>query len=1099
MELIIVLLVGGPLIAGIWLIISALSSKDRIAELNQRVDDLYAEVVRLKMARPPASVPTPAAPPAKPDTILQKPASPVVTPEPDPPFKPEPQISLMEPVVSPPPFIPLPSTPPPLPPLIPPLSPPPLFVPLETRPEVSTETTTASVGREPSSLSPSPAPEKTSFELRLGMYWAVRVGIVMILTCLAFAAKLAYQDIVPKLGPGGKICCLYFASGLLLAAGAWWQRQNVRESLKNYAQVLFAGGLAAVYFTTYAAHYFPPLLIIESALVDGTLLLAWAGVIAFIADRRKSEVMALFAIGLAFYSSVITRVGEFTLYSNLILTVAAVVFLVRNRWAALSFASLVTSYAGYAFWRFLHEDGWRWATPEENLRLGAVFLACYWLVFTAATFLSKSEKLSGPNRAAFLTLNNGAFFVLFLLTMLQVHTGGFWKFSLSYGTVLLALALGAKKFLPAEPLVKNAYLTQGLLLVTLGFITKFSGLQLSLVLGTESVVLYVLGSQRQSLVLKLFSFAAALLGTAWCMASLKNFDSEGLWTGGGLGALLAFNAVWAHGQETKANPASERLESTLFTLLAFACWTTTTWFNTTGPHLHVALVLGVESVVLFNLVARRLALAPKTCAYITAAFATGWCTTNLQHFDTPGLWIGIGLGVLMILNAWLSHRDDAGKSQSLLRVEPTAFTLLAFASWLATTWFNTTVAHLPLALAAEAVVLTFSIYLLRVREITLLGQFFLVLAQFAWLFRYIDSTPPWWNPLAIIAVTVGLSHWWQHQKIFVVSRNIFICYSAIFALAAVAIVLVWLHPLVSAPSWLALTSLLAVAITIYGVTTRAWPLAICGQIFITVSILEFFRQSFGVKPEWFFPLAPLAVMGILSFATVGWFTRKADAQPDIRRPLLQIALVYRWIALTMSLVWIWEYVPERQRVWTCMAAAVVVFMLAIWRSNREALVGAAVYAGAALAALWFHANLVMDVYLPNLLTLLALFALQQILRRAAGKIPLPEHVHGTIVLVAGASLWRFVCCWVPTSDIFLTMTWAGFAVLVFTAGMILRERFYRWFGLGVLAAAIGRVVLVDVWNQETIYRVLTFLVLGLALVAIGFVYNKYQDTIRKWL
>ena len=210
----------------------------------------------------------------------------------------------------------------------------------------------------------------------------------------------------------------------------------------------------------------------------------------WLADRRKSEVMALFAVGLAFYSSVITRVGEFTLYSNLILTVAAVFFLVRNRWAGLSFASLATSYAGYAFWRFLHDDGWRWATPDENLWLGAGFLACYWLVFTAATFLSRSEKLSGPSRAAFLTLNNGAFFALFILTMLQVHTGGFWKFSLGYGAALLALAVLAQKFLSAEPLAKNSYLTQGLLLVTLGFISKFSGLQLSLVLGAESVVLF---------------------------------------------------------------------------------------------------------------------------------------------------------------------------------------------------------------------------------------------------------------------------------------------------------------------------------------------------------------------------------------------------------------------------------------------------------------------------------------------------------------------------------------------------------------------------------------------------------------------------------
>ena len=79
------------------------------------------------------------------------------------------------------------------------------------------------------------------------------------------------------------------------------------------------------------------------------------------------------------------------------------------------------------------------------------------------------------------------------------------------------------------------------------------------------------------------------------------------------------------------------------------------------------------------------------------------------------------------------------------------------------------------------------------------------------------------------------------------------------------------------------------------------------------------------------------------------------------------------------------------------------------------------------------------------------------------------------------------------------MIWAGLALIGFAAGMILRERFHRWFGLGVLAAAVGRVVLVDVWKQETIWRVLTFMALGVALLLIGFVYTKYQDTIRKWL
>ncbi len=986
MELIVILLIGAPIVLAIWLIARAISAHRQIEELNGRVNVLQ---VRLDQLAKEQRVRTTETAPEKPATFVPATLPPKRELETFPPLVTPPVMPLKIPaqptplIAIPPPFI------------VPPIVPPPLVSTpvVEPTPEpfpAVMDNFQSAESAESAPASPPPLPENVSFEMRLGTFWLVRIGIVMLLTGLAFFANFAYHNVVPKLGPGGKISLLYLASGLLLGAGAWWQRRNVKESLKNYAQVVFAGGLAAVYFTTYAAYHIPPLRVIESALVDGALLLAWAGVIAWIADRRKSEVMALFAVGLAFFTSVITRVGEFTLYSNLILTVAAVLFLVRNRWATLSFASLVTSYAGYAFWRFLHADGWRWATPDENLWLGACFLASYWLVFTAATFLSKSEKLSGASRAAFLTLNNGAFFSLFLLTMLQVHSGGFWKLSLSYGSVLLVLSLLAQKLLPAEPAAKNAYLTQGLLLVTLGFITKFSGLQLSLVLGAESVTLFVFGAQRQSVVLKFFAHAAAWLATGWCIANLNRFDEQGLWTGAGLGALLAFNAFWA-------------------------------------------------------------------------------------------------------------HRMDAGKSESPLRAEPAAFTLLAFAAWLAATYFNTTEANLPLALAVESVVLTFSFYLLRVREITLLGQFFLVFAQLAWLVHFLNHTPPWWNPLAIIAVTIGLSHWWQHQKILTISRNIFVCYSTIFALATVGVVLVWLHPLVSPPGWLALTSLLAVAAMIYGVATRAWPLAICGQIFLAVSAWEFLTQLVHEKPEWYFPLAPLAVLGILSFATVAWFARKPDGQAEVRNSLLQIALVYRWLALAMSLLWIWQYVPERQRVWAFMLAATVVFALSVWRRNREALVAVAVYATMSLVVLWALENLEMDVWWPNLLSLLVIFVMQQILRRTAAKLPLAEPVHGAMVFIAGISLWRFLSCWVPTSGLFLTMTWAGFAVLVFAAGMVLRERFLRWFGLGVLAASVGRVVLVDVWKQETIYRVLTFMALGVALLVIGFIYNKYQDTIRKWL
>ncbi len=1119
MEMLIVLIIGTPVAAGIWLIARAVSAKNSIEELTRRVDELQVQLVRLANPPPPAAksveeriaafMPAPL-PPRKDDAEKTFPPPPVIPPATEaaapPPLIPEMPVTAEPQEIAPGVYgepTPPPATPPPL---VPPA------IPARAKAfEAPGATPEAASGPMPPPFTakarstpppePPPAEEKASFEMRLGTYWLVRAGIVMLLTGLVFFANYAYHHVVPKLGPAGKISLLYLASGLLLGAGAWWQRRNNKESLKNYAQVLFAGGLAAVYFTTYAAHHIPPLRVIASAVLDGTLLLAWAGVIAWIADRRKSEVMALFAVGLAFYSSVITRVGDFTLYSNLVLTLAAVVFLIRNRWVSLSFAGLATSYAGYAFWRFLHEDGWRWANPDEGLSYGAAFLGAYWLIFTVATFISRCEKLTGPNRAAFLTLNNGACFGLFLLTMIQVHSGGFWKVSLGYGAVLLALAGLAKKTLPAEPLAKNAYLTQGLLLATLGFITKFAGLQLALVLGVESVVLYLLGTQRHSLVLKFFGYAAALLATGWCVANLHPLVTRGLWTGLALGGFMAVNAVRTHWLEAETDPPSERLETTVFTLLAFASWTAATWFNTLEPHLPVALVLGVESIVLFNLVARQQSPLPKLFAYFAAAGAAGWVTANLKHFDPAGLWTGAALGALMLVNAYFAHRHEGENEAQPLRAEPSAFTLLALGSWLAVTWCNTTAAQLPLVLAGEAVALTFSIYLLRIREVTLLGQFFLVFAQLAWLFHFLNLTPPWWNPLLLIAITVGLSHWWQWQKRIGLSGPTFTCYATVFALAAVAVVLVWLHPLLQAPAWLALTSLLAVAATIYGVATRAWALALCGQLFLGVSAWEFFRQVWTEKPEWFFPLAPIAVLGGLSLATLGWFARKPESAAAARQPLLQVALIYRWTALAMSLGWLWQYVPDRQHAVAFMGAAAAVFAFAAGKRNREALAGAAVYAVASVVTLWATEDFKMDVYWANLLALLALPVMQQILRRMAPRLTLDEKIHGAVVFAGGVSLWRLASCWAATftGGFFITMIWAGLAVVIFAAGMFLRERLHRWLGLGVLATAVGRVVLVDVWKQETIYRVLTFMALGVALLGIGFIYNKYQEAIRKWL
>src|SRR5207244_7586900 len=118
----------------------------------------------------------------------------------------------------------------------------------ETKTPVAPPVFASSAPPPPTAAKPATVAPDRSFEMRLGTYWLVRIGIVMLLTGLVFFGNYAYQNYFEKLGPGGKVFLLYLASGILLAAGTWWQRKAAKESLRNYGQVVFAGGLAAVYF-----------------------------------------------------------------------------------------------------------------------------------------------------------------------------------------------------------------------------------------------------------------------------------------------------------------------------------------------------------------------------------------------------------------------------------------------------------------------------------------------------------------------------------------------------------------------------------------------------------------------------------------------------------------------------------------------------------------------------------------------------------------------------------------------------------------------------------------------------------------------------------
>ena len=836
-----------------------------------------------------------------------------------------------------------------------------------------------------------PAVDKqgSSLEMKLGTYWLVRIGIVMLLTGLVFFGAYAYQNFSGLIGPGGKLAILYAVSGVLLGAGFWLQRNQ--EKMRNYGEVLVAGGLAGIYFTTYAAHHVARLMVIKSGLVDGGLLLVWAGSVIWLADRRKSEVLALSAVLLAYYTSVMTHVGQFTLYSNLVLTGAAVFFLVKNRWAALSFVSLVATYLSYIFWRFYQDGQWRWTTPNEGLWTGICFLAAYWVAFTVAVFLSRHKELGGKRRAAFLSLNNGAFFCAYVMTMLQVHHGGFWKFALTYGAVLIALAFLGRRYLGEDLLFGNTYLTQGILLVTLGFITYYEGLRLSLILAAESIVLVTLGKQMKSRVLDLASVLAAGL-------------------------------------------------------------------------------------------------------------ATIWCGDNLQSGNRDGEAIGLIVGVANLFNCWwlLERGEDRNRFDLIRRV---FYALLSLGLFYVVTHLYAERRFLAPLLALEAVVFAISIYLLGLKEYCLLGQLFLPLAQAVWLSDALTSVhQPWWNPVALIAITLGMAAWWQRQKTIQIERQILQGLLGIYAFAVVALTYYWLEPDFPGASRLAMLSGLAIVTTLYAAVNRYWLLAATGQIFIFVAVVEYGRQLWEGKLDWYFPLAPIGAPLALSLGAIAWLKRRPEGSPQVREQVLQIGLIYRVVSVLMSLWWINQFIPGEAQCWFYGLAGILLFALAGRRKNREILIFSAVFSVAALAK-FVEPFDDESVTLPNLLVLLALLVQQRVARNLPARFAMPKEAHAVVIAVGGLALWLYLSRWIlqQASGFYLTAGWSALALVFFIIGMALRERIYRWLGLLILACSLGRVVFFDIWKLETIYRVLSLTALGIVLLVLGFIYNKYQEKIKEWL
>ena len=81
----------------------------------------------------------------------------------------------------------------------------------------------------------------------------------------------------------------------------------------------------------------------------------------------------------------------------------------------------------------------------------------------------------------------------------------------------------------------------------------------------------------------------------------------------------------------------------------------------------------------------------------------------------------------------------------------------------------------------------------------------------------------------------------------------------------------------------------------------------------------------------------------------------------------------------------------------------------------------------------------------------------------------------------------------------LTVAWGLQGVVLLAVGFPARERALRLSGLALLLICILKLFLFDLRQLETPFRILSFIVLGLLMLGVSWVYTQFRDRIQRYL
>ncbi len=97
------------------------------------------------------------------------------------------------------------------------------------------------------------------------------------------------------------------------------------------------------------------------------------------------------------------------------------------------------------------------------------------------------------------------------------------------------------------------------------------------------------------------------------------------------------------------------------------------------------------------------------------------------------------------------------------------------------------------------------------------------------------------------------------------------------------------------------------------------------------------------------------------------------------------------------------------------------------------------------------------------------------------------------------TILAFVLIMIEMKEFWISVGWSILALMIVVSGFALRKKHLRIQGMIIFVVTIFKVFIYDTRNLEIIYRTLSYIILGVILLLVSFIYTKYKENLKQIL